>query len=353
MGERGDGDGWNENGARRWERGEERRKTRSSTPALHTQQQSKPDAAPPTDADFEAAGLSASTRSAIAAFSYASFCGAADALAAESPGGTLPSTFPPLSPWQARHALLAVQAVPALDEVRYVLVPSRLSDAAFWAAYFRLARPLLPPAAFDPAAPAPAPGGGWGGGGGGGGEGGLPAAGLGARLGAWAAAAAAGGGSGAPPPSTSAAAPDATPAEEEGEQGGQNEEEEDDLDRYLAELGDEGEGGGRNAEGGSGGEGEGSGGDDLDAYLDELEDGSGDGDGGDGGSEPAAEDGEEEAEKGAGGDAPPPPPQPAEPAAPAASAEPSPAKKGEAMAAAASPVAVAASPAKEGGGDAA
>ncbi len=242
------------------------------------------DAIPPTEADYVAAGLTPPVRASIAAFSYASFCEAADALAAEAPGGKLPAAWPPLSPWQARHALLAVQAVPSLDEVRYVLVPSRLSDGAFWAAYLRLARPLLPAAAFDPGAPPPARAGE-------GEGGGFPAAGLGARLGAWAAAAAAGGASSGPPPSTSAGEAGAAGVQDGGRVAGEREED-DDLDRYLAELdGEEGD----DQENGSGaGQGEGEGAseeeeDDLDAYLQELDAGTEEGEDAEGKTEEVEE----------------------------------------------------------------
>ena len=66
------------------------------------------------------------------------------------------ASLPALSPWQERHALCALQAVPELDELRFVLCPRRMRDRLFWACYFRLARGRLPEGALEPGAAAPA-----------------------------------------------------------------------------------------------------------------------------------------------------------------------------------------------------
>ena len=55
-----------------------------------------------------------------------------------------------LTPWQEHHAVLIVQCVKEVDELRYVLSPKRMTDAQFWHIYFSLAKKRLPPEAFDP-----------------------------------------------------------------------------------------------------------------------------------------------------------------------------------------------------------
>ena len=57
-----------------------------------------------------------------------------------------------LTPWQEQHALLVVQAVKEINELRFVLCPKRMTDKQFWQTYFQLARKHLPAAAYDPAA---------------------------------------------------------------------------------------------------------------------------------------------------------------------------------------------------------
>lgn len=55
-----------------------------------------------------------------------------------------------LTSWQEQHALLVVQAVTEINELRFVLCPKRMTDKQFWHTYFHLARKHLPPEAFDP-----------------------------------------------------------------------------------------------------------------------------------------------------------------------------------------------------------
>lgn len=58
-----------------------------------------------------------------------------------------------MNPWQTRHALLMVEKVVQLHDLRFVLCPRRMSDEQFWKIYFELTRKYLPPQAFDPNAP--------------------------------------------------------------------------------------------------------------------------------------------------------------------------------------------------------
>lgn len=62
-----------------------------------------------------------------------------------------------LTPWQEQHALLVVQAVREINELRFVLCPKRMTDKQFWHTYFQLARKHLPPGAFETAAEAQQP----------------------------------------------------------------------------------------------------------------------------------------------------------------------------------------------------
>ena len=50
---------------------------------------------------------------------------------------------------QARHAVLVCQTVKEMDELRFVLVPKRLTDERFWDIYFAVTRSRLPAEAFD------------------------------------------------------------------------------------------------------------------------------------------------------------------------------------------------------------
>lgn len=54
-----------------------------------------------------------------------------------------------LNPWQAHHAVLVCQSVKEMNELRFVLVPKRLTDEQFWAIYFSVTRSRLPAEAFD------------------------------------------------------------------------------------------------------------------------------------------------------------------------------------------------------------
>ncbi len=56
-----------------------------------------------------------------------------------------------LTPWQEHHALLVVQTVKEINELRFVLCPKRMTDNQFWKVYFTLAQKYLPPEAFAPA----------------------------------------------------------------------------------------------------------------------------------------------------------------------------------------------------------
>ncbi|DBA74162.1 hypothetical protein WJX77_005562 [Trebouxia sp. C0004] len=55
-----------------------------------------------------------------------------------------------LLPWQERHAMLVVQSVKEINELRFVLCPKRMTDEQFWKIYFNLTKKQLPEAAFDP-----------------------------------------------------------------------------------------------------------------------------------------------------------------------------------------------------------
>ena len=55
-----------------------------------------------------------------------------------------------LLPWQERHAMLVVQSVKEINELRFVLCPKRMTDEQFWKIYFNLTKKQLPDAAFDP-----------------------------------------------------------------------------------------------------------------------------------------------------------------------------------------------------------
>ena len=55
-----------------------------------------------------------------------------------------------LLPWQERHAMLIVQAVKEINELRFVLCPKRMTDEQFWKIYFSLTKKQLPETAFDP-----------------------------------------------------------------------------------------------------------------------------------------------------------------------------------------------------------
>ena len=55
-----------------------------------------------------------------------------------------------LLPWQERHAMLIVQSVKEINELRFVLCPKRMTDEQFWKIYFSLTKKQLPEAAFDP-----------------------------------------------------------------------------------------------------------------------------------------------------------------------------------------------------------
>lgn len=55
-----------------------------------------------------------------------------------------------LLPWQERHAMLIVQSVKEINELRFVLCPKRMTDEQFWKIYFSLTKKQLPETAFDP-----------------------------------------------------------------------------------------------------------------------------------------------------------------------------------------------------------
>lgn len=55
-----------------------------------------------------------------------------------------------LLPWQECHAMLVVQSVKEINELRFVLCPKRMTDEQFWKIYFNLTKKQLPEAAFDP-----------------------------------------------------------------------------------------------------------------------------------------------------------------------------------------------------------
>ncbi|KAL3130334.1 hypothetical protein ABBQ38_008164 [Trebouxia sp. C0009 RCD-2024] len=55
-----------------------------------------------------------------------------------------------LLPWQERHAMLIVQSVKEINELRFVLCPKRMTDEQFWKIYFNLTKKQLPDMAFDP-----------------------------------------------------------------------------------------------------------------------------------------------------------------------------------------------------------
>lgn len=55
-----------------------------------------------------------------------------------------------LLPWQERHAMLIVQSVKEINELRFVLCPKRMTDEQFWKIYFTLTKKQLPETAFDP-----------------------------------------------------------------------------------------------------------------------------------------------------------------------------------------------------------
>ena len=226
-----------------------------------------PDAAPPTEADLVAVAIDADFKAWAKTLSYASFCDGQSDGAPATPDAAAPPP-PPLTPWQSRHALLIVQAAPEVDELRYVLVPKRLTERAFWARYFSLARARLPAVAFDADAPAPVA------------EVAAPsssntAAAFGARLSALAAGVVGGGSSAAATlPEEAAPAPPPPAHQELG----------DDFDKYLEELGadDAGSGGGGGGARGADGGGDAAGGDggagddddddlDLEDYMNDLE----------------------------------------------------------------------------------
>lgn len=58
--------------------------------------------------------------------------------------------MPYLLPWQERHAMLVVQSVSEINELRFVLCPKRMTDEQFWKIYFSLTKKHLPEDAFNP-----------------------------------------------------------------------------------------------------------------------------------------------------------------------------------------------------------
>lgn len=54
----------------------------------------------------------------------------------EDPGSDGSATY--LTDWQEKHAILVLQASPRLNNFRYRLVPSKMSDRRFWDVYFRI-----------------------------------------------------------------------------------------------------------------------------------------------------------------------------------------------------------------------
>jgi len=59
-------------------------------------------------------------------------------------GADAMSSVMKLGPWQQTHAMLLIQAIPAFNDLRYVLCPRKMPEERFWEVYFRLTAPYLP-----------------------------------------------------------------------------------------------------------------------------------------------------------------------------------------------------------------
>lgn len=136
-------------------------------PALHTPYDAD---TPPPAAELLEYGITSDFKEFVRSLTYSTFrdfqheeeaasASAASSSAAQPEEEAMAGPAQPerLTPWQEKHALLVVRSVQEINELRFVLVPKRMTDQEFWHIYFTLARKYLPAQAFDPAyAPAAA-----------------------------------------------------------------------------------------------------------------------------------------------------------------------------------------------------
>ncbi|KAK9833157.1 hypothetical protein WJX74_008715 [Apatococcus lobatus] len=135
-------------------------------PALHTPYDAD---TPPSQSELSEYGITAEFMEFVRSLTYSTFrdfqhgdTGSATASASSQSEASISIPEPKglgdaktlnterLTPWQEKHALLVVRSVQEINELRFVLVPKRMTDQEFWHIYFTLARKYLPAHAFDP-----------------------------------------------------------------------------------------------------------------------------------------------------------------------------------------------------------
>ncbi len=115
-------------------------------PALHTPYDAD---SPPSPAELTEYGITPDFKEFVRSLTYSTFRDFhGDETAAASASASTPQSER-LTPWQEKHALLVVHSVQEINELRFVLVPKRMTDQDFWRIYFTLARKYLPACAFD------------------------------------------------------------------------------------------------------------------------------------------------------------------------------------------------------------
>lgn len=116
--------------------------------ASHHQQQGK--AQGPSLAELREYGITPEFKDFVRSLTYSTFRDyPTEELVIASPASTS-RDMPYLLPWQERHAMLVVQSVNEINELRFVLCPKRMTDEQFWKIYFNLTKKQLPENAFNP-----------------------------------------------------------------------------------------------------------------------------------------------------------------------------------------------------------
>lgn len=116
--------------------------------ASHHQQQASKQG--PSLAELRQYGITPEFKDFVRSLTYSTFrdypTEQLDMSSAVSPSREMPY----LLPWQEQHAMLVVQSVNEINELRFVLCPKRMTDEQFWKIYFNLTKKQLPEDAFNP-----------------------------------------------------------------------------------------------------------------------------------------------------------------------------------------------------------
>lgn len=116
--------------------------------ASHHQQQGK--AQGPSLAELRQYGITPEFQDFVRSLTYSTFRDYPTAEVDTSSPVSTSRDMPYLLPWQERHAMLVVQSVNEINELRFVLCPKRMTDEQFWKIYFHLTKKQLPENAFNP-----------------------------------------------------------------------------------------------------------------------------------------------------------------------------------------------------------